>query len=196
MQNLAFRSLEPMTQGEFARWLETVPANDLHHYELLDGFIVMEPPAGWPHGEVGGEVFYRIKSYLRRRPLGRAFDSSQGFNLPTGDTVEPDVAFVSVERWSRLARPVRGFPAVVPDLAVEVLSPSTKRIDQEQKKRVYERNGVREYWLVDPVSRSVSVLFLTANGYEEGPSLASGDTLTSRVLPGLRIPVTELFPEE
>jgi Uma2 family endonuclease len=195
MQDLAFRSLEPMTQEEFARWLETLPANDLHHYELLDGFIVMEPPAGWPHGVVGGEVLHRIKLHLGRQPLGYAFDSSQGFNLPSGDTVEPDVAFVSVERWNTLARPVRGFPAVVPDLVVEVLSPSTKRIDQEQKKRVYERNGVREYWLVDPVSRSVRVLSLTANGYDEGRSLAAGETLTSQVLPGLQILVAELFPE-
>jgi Uma2 family endonuclease len=84
---------------------------------------------------------------------------------------------------------------VVPDLVVEVLSPSTKRIDQEQKKRVYERNGVREYWLVDPVSQSVHVLSLTAAGYDEGRSLAAGETLTSQVLSGLQIPVAELFPE-
>ena len=71
---------------ELREWLETLPANDLHHYELLDGFVVMEPPASWPHGEIGGEVVHRIKSYLRRHPLGRIFDSSQGFNLPTGDT--------------------------------------------------------------------------------------------------------------
>ena len=184
-----------MTQKQFAHWLETLPANDLHHYELLDGFVVMEPPASWPHGEIGGEVSYRIKSYLRRRPLGRVFDSSQGFSLPTGDTVEPDVSFVSDERWNRLARPVRGFPAVVPDLIVEVLSPSTKRIDQEQKKRVYQRNGVREYWLVDPVSQSIRVLCWTADGYDEGRSFATVDTLTSQVLPGLQIPVAELFPE-
>lgn len=195
MQDLAFRSLESMTQEQFARWLETIPADDLHHYELLEGFVVREPPAHWPHGEVDAEILHRIKSYLRRRPLGRAFSSSQGFNLPTGDTVEPDVAFVSAERWSKLTRPVRGFPAVVPDLVVEVLSSSTKKIDQEQKKRIYERNGVREYWLVDPASQSVRTLFLTPNGYDEGRCFTAGDTLASRVLPGLRILVGELFPE-
>jgi len=78
---------------------------------------------------------------------------------------------------------------------VEVLSPSTKRIDQKQKKRVYERNGVREYWLVDPVSLSIRVLSLTADGYDEGRSFVAGGTVTSQVLPGLRIPVAELFPE-
>jgi Uma2 family endonuclease len=195
VQKLAFQSLETMTQQQFARWLQTLPADDLHHYELLDGHVVMEPPAGWPHGEVAVEVSYRIKSYLRRKPLGRVFESSQGFDLPSGDTVEPDVSFVSAERWNELTRPVRGFPPVVPDLVVEVLSPGTASIDRKRKKKVYERNGVREYWLVDPRARSVRVLLLTARGYREGRCLTAGDTFSSHVLQGLRIPVAELFPE-
>ncbi len=48
MTNLAFRSLDRMTQEEFASWLEDLPPEDLHHYELLDGFVVMDPPAGCP----------------------------------------------------------------------------------------------------------------------------------------------------
>ena len=56
MSNLAFRSLDRMSQEEFARWVETLPPEDLHHYELLDGFVVMEPPAGWPHGGIGALV--------------------------------------------------------------------------------------------------------------------------------------------
>ncbi len=124
MQDLAFRSCDPMSQGEFVRWLHTVPAGDLHHYELLDGFIVMEPPAGWPHGHIEALVVGRLYAFLGSNPAGRLFGSSQGFNLPTGDTVEPDIAFVSDERWRELAQPVRGFPRVVPDLVVEILSPS------------------------------------------------------------------------
>ncbi|MHC4899787.1 MAG: Uma2 family endonuclease [Planctomycetota bacterium] len=183
-----------MTQEEFARWLETLPPGDLHHYELLDGFVVMEPPAGWPHGRIGVLVLTRIENFLGDKPLGLVLDSSQGFNLPTGDTVEPDVTFVSNERWAAIPRPVRGFLAVVPDLVVEILSPSTKRIDQAQKKRIYERNGVREYWLIDPESSSVRQLLLTADGFDEGRVLVDGDILASAVLAGLRIPVAELFP--
>ena len=84
---------------------------------------------------------------------------------------------------------------MVPDLVVEILSPSTKRIDQKQKKRIYERNGVREYWLIDPASQSVRCLVLTAHGFDEGRVFSVDQTLASHVLPGLRIPVAELFPE-
>ncbi len=108
--------------------------------------------------------------------------------------MEPDVAFVSNERCAAVPQPVRGFVPVVPDLVVEILSPSTKRIDQEQKKRIYERNGVREYWLIDPISRSVRLLILTAKGYNQDRVLSDRDILASQVLAGLRIPVAELFP--
>jgi len=185
-----------MTQSEFALWLQTIPARDLHRYELLDGFVVMEPLAAWPHGEIEGEVVSRLKSFLMSKPkaLGRVFGSSQGFDLPTGDTVEPDVSFVSAERWQALMRPVRGFPAVVPDLVVEILSPSTKKIDQEQKKRIYERNGVREYWLIDPASHSVQLLVATGSMFDAGRLLSADDVLASQVLPGLEVRVADLFP--
>ncbi len=195
MQNLAFRSCESMTQGEFARWLETLPAGDLHHYELLDGFVVMEPPAGWPHGRIEVLVASRLEAFLGNKPPGLVFGSSQGFNLPTGDTVEPDVAFVSNERWAAIPRPIKGFLAGVPDLVVEILSPSTKKIDQQQKRKIYERNGVREYWLVDPGSKNVLQLLLTENRFDQGRVLSRGDVLASQVLRGLRIPVADLFPE-
>ena len=183
-----------MSQDEFARWLETLPPGDLHHYELLDGFVVMEPPAGWPHGRVEVLVVSRLERFLGKKPRGLVFGSSQGFNLPTGDTVEPDIAFVSNERWAAIPRPLRGFLPVVPDLVVEILSPSTKRIDQEQKKRIYERNGVREYWLIDPRSKSVRQLLLTEDVFDQGRVISDKNILASEVLSGLRIPVAGLFP--
>ena len=208
MTDLAFRSFDRMTQTEFARWLETVPAGDLHHYELLDGFVVREPPAGWPHGGIEIQIASRLQAFLNAHPVGRLLGSSQGFDLPTGDTVEPDVSFVSHQRWATLPRPIRGFLRVVPDLVVEILSPGARRIDRKQKKRIYEHNGVREYWLVDPESLSVEVFLLVAPGersepeetnegqYDAGRLFLAGDTLASDVLPGLRVVVEELFPEE
>jgi Uma2 family endonuclease len=195
MHKLAFRSYDRMTQEEFGRWLKARPPGDLHHYELLDGFIVMEPPAGWPHGRIEVLVANRLENFLVHNPLGLVFGSSQGFDLPTGDTVEPDVAFVSNERWQAIPRPVRGFLAVVPDLVVEILSPSTKRIDQEEKKKIYERAGVREYWLIDPKARRVKQLLLRGGSFDRGRVLSETGTLASQVLAGLRIRVGELLPK-
>jgi Uma2 family endonuclease len=196
IQRPAFRSLEPFTQAEFARWLEELPPDDLFHYELLDGFIVREPPAGWPHGHVAMEIGSRLAPFVRKRKLGLVFDSSQGFDLATGDTVEPDVSFVSATRWNTLPRPIRGFLKVAPELVFEILSPSTSRIDKKQKKRIYERNEILEYVLVDAATETFEIFHLAAGAYGAGLSLSAGDTFASRVLPGVEIPVAEVFFDE
>ena len=74
----------------------------------------------------------------------------QGFDLPSGDTVAPDVSFTSKARWDAAPPPRPGkYLQVVPDLVVEVLSRSTKTRDRGEKKAIYEANGVAEYWLVN-----------------------------------------------
>jgi len=196
MKNLVFRSCDPVTRRDFAEWVESVSPDDLHHYELLDGFVVREPPAGWPHGELEIEIGRRLATFVKSRRLGRTFGSSQGFSLPSGDVVEPDVSFVCAERW-RAAQPLGGFLTVVPDLVFEILSPSTESIDRGQKKRIYERNGVREYVLLDAEARTLEQFGLVEEGarFDGGRVLGAGETFASRVLPGLVIPVGELFAD-
>lgn len=196
MNTVLFRSYDRFSQEEFARWVETVPAGDLYHYELLDGFIVREPPANWPHGEVGGRILTRLASSDESARLGRVFDSSQGFDLPSGDTVEPDVSFASTERWRAAGRaPKRGFLRVVPDLIFEVLSPGTARIDRIEKRRIYEQNGVREYVLVDSRTRSLQCFRLEGDRFDAGRRFATNEVFTSHAIPGFSVPVRELFPD-
>ena len=189
-QPLAFRSYQSFTQEQFASWLDSVPTDDLHHYELLDGFIVREPPAGWPHGEIEIEIGWRLSAWVKPRRLGRTFGSSQGFDLPTGDTVQPDLSFVSTARWQ--PNPGPGFLRVVPDLLFEILSPGTRDIDQRQKKRIYARNEVREYVLVDPRSQTLERFCLADGSLGEGRVFYAND-YESHVLPGFVMPVGELF---
>ena len=195
MKNLAFRSCDRFTQEEFASWLEELPPNDLHHYELLDGFILREPPAGWPHGEIAVKIILRLGPFVEREQLGRVFDSSQGFDLPTGDTLEPDVSFVSTERW-RASQPVRGkFLRVIPDLVFAVLAQSTEKIDRGDKKRIYARNGVREYVMVDERSRTFHRFTSRGQHFDRGHSLDEDESYESSVLPGLAFRVGDVFPE-
>ena len=81
---------------------------------------------------------------------------------------------------------------VAPDLAFEILSPTTSRIDKKQKKRIYERNEILEYVLVDAATETFQVLHLEAGAYGSG-LLSAGDTFASRVLPGFEIAVAEVF---
>lgn len=181
------------TQAEFRTWLDERPDGEHGHYELLNGRIVVSPPAGWPHGLIAVNVTLALRLYADVHRIGRVFDSSAGFDLPTGDTLEPDASLVTTSRWNTAPPPVLGqFPKVVPDLVVEILSPSTRGRDLTEKKDVYARNGVDEYWVIDPHARSVTVFSRSGAAFDDGTTLARG-LLPSRLLPGLDTTVEELL---
>lgn len=191
--DVQFESVRCMGPDEFARWVEARPSSDMNHYELLNGRVVLTPPAGYPHGEIGGALQFMLSSHVRPRALGRVFDSSQGFRLATGDTVEPDHSFVSNERWAAMGPPIVGqFLRVVPDLLIEVLSRSTRSRDRGEKKGIYERNGVREYWLVDPVAGEITVFALRDGRFGAGTVYGRGERVRSEILTGLAEDVSTL----
>jgi len=196
MQGLVFESTTTLTQEEFAEFVgEREFQGDINHYELLNGRVVMNPPAGYPHGEVGSNLQRLLGNFVHDRKFGKVFDSSQGFELPSGDTVEPDHAFVSNERWAAAPPPEEGkFLRVVPGLVVETLSPKTASQDRGEKKAIYERNGVREYFLVDYRARAITVFRLVGDRFDRGTVYADGERCSSEVLEGLTFTMGDLLP--
>ena len=190
-----FESIETYTQVEFEDLVaERERLGDDHHYELLNGRVVMTPPAGYPHGGIEAALLRIIGSFVRAGKLGRVCGSSQGFALPSGDTVEPDASFVSEERWNAGPAPIPGkFLRVVPDLVVEILSTRTASRDRGEKKAIYERAGVREYWLVDSRARTVVRFARVRDRFDRGSTSSAGEAVESIVLAGLRVSVDELF---
>lgn len=135
----AFRSEETFTQKQFRRWLDERPRSDINHYELLNGRVVMTPPAGWPHGGIEARIVRLIGEHVERLKLGIVLGSSSGYDLPSGDTVEPDVSYISARRLAAGPAPQSGqFIRIVPNLVVEILSPSTTKRDQTEKREIYE----------------------------------------------------------
>lgn len=188
-----FRSEERFTQQEFFEWLQRRPASDVNHYELIHGRIVMSPPAGWPHGSLEVRIASRLFSVVEAHDLGVVQGSSAGYDLPSGDTLEPDVSFMSKARFAAGPAPVRGrFLGIVPDLAVEILSKSTARRDRGEKKAIYEQCGVTEHWIVDPDRRVVTVYHLDHGRYGAGERVRTGG-IPSHVLPQLDLTVEDLF---
>jgi Uma2 family endonuclease len=189
----AFTSDERFTQAQFIEWLDRYEATLTGSCELIDGAIVMAPPASYPHGDVAAQLIVAIGSHANSRGIGRVYESSTGFELPTGDTVAPDVAFISNERYAIGPAPLPGeMLRIVPDLAIEVLSPSTAVRDRTEKKTAYARSGVNEYWLVDSKTRCVVVHSLVGDAYDAGIEHREG-LIRSGVLPGLSLAVREVF---
>jgi len=109
--------------------------------------------------------------------------------------LEPDVSFVSAATLSRGPKPdPDAFLRLVPDLVVEILSPSTASRDRLEKKKIYEKNGVGEYWIVDPRSRRVTIFCLEGEAYGEAKQIMRG-AAESSVLPGFSILLDSVFAE-
>lgn len=159
---LALKDGEHHTYGDYLHWPEDV------RYELIDGgAYLMAPAPTLDHQDVAGEIYRQLSNALLGKPC-RAFIAPVDVRLPKAreaddeiDTVvQPDVLVVC-DPTKLDRRGVRG----APDLVVEVLLPSTSSHDQLLKRRVYERAGVREYWLVHPADRIVSIYRLVDGEY-------------------------------
>ncbi len=149
------------------------------------------PPAGGEHGEIAAEIGRLIGNHVVERQLGKFFAAETGFILSESEqtVLAPDVAFVQSSRVPPLEKR-RGFVPVVPDLVVEVISPSDRLTDVNDKVTIYIAAGVRMVWTVEPLRRRVTVY--TADRHArllvDDDMLDGGD-----VLPGFKLPVSSIF---
>jgi Uma2 family endonuclease len=189
----AFRSDERFSLEEFRQWLEERSPSDRNRYELLDGAILMTPPSRFPHSAVAVRIVVALDRHARSTDGGLVQESSANFELPAGDLLEPDVTYISATRLAAGPKPERNRDLlVVPDLVVEVLSPSTARRDRTDKKSAYERAGVDEYWLVD-TQRCELLIFMREGATFGEPVIVRSGPVASRVAPSLDLTVEELF---
>jgi Uma2 family endonuclease len=157
--------------------------------ELIGGDIFMSPTPNLRHQRIVANLYRSLDAHVRSRRLGEVFLSPIDVILAPDAVAEPDIVFVSSARRSILRQWIEG----VPDLAIEVLSPSTNVRDRVVKRDLYARHGVPEYWIVDPDARTVEILKLSGPAYALHAVFESGDTITSPVLPDLRLAVEAVF---
>lgn len=177
--------------------LERFP-EDGYQYEIWNGELVRTAPAGGRHGECEANLVAALRTQLAA--IGRAYTGDTGFVLrerPT-DLVSPDVAFVHHDRLPPAEERTR-FLRVVPDLAVEIRSPSDSEADIGIKVDLYMKAGVRLVWLVDPRTQTVEEVRADAAGVGAGTHSRllradDGDVLQAEeVLPGFRLSVADVF---
>jgi Uma2 family endonuclease len=167
---------------------------DGKRHELIDGeHYVSASPNLW-HQIVSKNLFRALDAFVRERRLGDVFYAPVDIVLSWHDVVVPDLLFVSQANLEILeAKNIKG----PPDLLVEIVSPSNRRNDEVLKRDLYERQGVEEYWLVDPEAETVKVFRREGERYGR-PSLLSlrdGDALTTPLLPDFELPLAVVFAE-
>lgn len=172
--------------------------NDTFQYELLDGEIMKKSsPTPW-HQRLSGNLYTVLRQYVTEKKLGEVFYAPIDVFLNDYNAPQPDLVFVSEAKKSLITNDgIMG----VPDLVVEIISPSSVKRDRFQKRGIYERFAVPEYWIADPQNQEIEVYTLSAAGRYELFCMATvqdlargeGFMLSSSVLPDLKIDVRTLF---
>lgn len=170
------------TCADYAR----LPA-DGRRYELHEGVLWMAPGPIAQHQRIVGRLHWLLFQQAKRGRLGEVFIAPYGVVPSAISVVQPDLVFVAEANAGIVTEDnIRG----APDLLVEVVSPGTRRIDRVYKRGLYERSGVREYWIVDGEAREVTVCVLERGRrrfgrrrtYRDDDTLRSGATPSPEVV--------------
>ena len=165
-------------------------------WELIDGVLYrMAAAPNTRHHDVCDNLGDLIKDGIRPQRLGRVYRSPYALILSESSTVEPDLLYVSVARRHIITS--RGCEGI-PDLVVEILSPSNRARDLAVKRELYARYGVPEYWILNSDRETVLALTEPATSagvgdYTTEVLYQSGETLTTGRIPGLAIVVADIF---
>ena len=120
--------------------------NDGMRHEIIDGRHYMNAAPNPRHQTVSRRIQFQLYEQIELKGLGQVFNAPIDLQLSEIDVVQPDIVVVQKENHIITTTRIRG----VPDLVIEILSPSNRKYDQELKKRLYEQHGIPEYWIVDP----------------------------------------------
>lgn len=164
--------------------------NDGRRHELVEGEHIMTPAPSMKHQSVSGNLFTLFHTFAQKSKLGRVFHAPFDVVFSEWDVTEPDIVYISQARLKILTPDnVRG----APDLIVEILSPSSDAMDRKVKFKLYEKYGVREYWIIDPGNESVDIFILGANGYTLRGRFLRGSEIRSQALVGFACLGEQIF---
>ncbi len=185
-----------MTEEEFVAWCD-----EDTWAEWVDGEVIIMSPINVDHGALLKWLLGLLGVFVEEQDLGIVLPDVQ-VRLATQRTRRvPDIWFVSNQRRELLRRAHLEGP---PDLIIEIVSPESEARDWREKYLEYQAAGVREYWVIDPMSEHMEAYVLTASQPADAAATASaeyrrieekGGAIESAVLPGLRLPVAWLWPE-
>ena len=159
-------------------------------YEIINGDLHMTPAPLITHQKVVANLVRALDRFIEEKKLGKLLFAPVDIVLSEEDVVQPDILFITQERLDILTdKNVRG----APDLVVEVLSPSTREWDREFKRKLYEKFGVREYWIVDLSAQSIEVLQMTDAGFKTTRVYTQGTHLASPLLKNFSLAIGDVF---
>src|SRR5271165_3505836 len=175
----------PLTVHDYRSLPEAGP-----RYQLIEGDLYMAPAPNRFHQEISRNLQVKLYLYLRESGLGKVFNAPFDVYLDETNVYQPDLVVVLNDRLAILTEDgAEGAPTIV----IEILSPKTRRLDLEQKRKAYPRFGIQELWIIDPEPRLTTQYRFTLDGNATSVTISESDHLTSALLPGFTILGAELY---
>ncbi|HHV55391.1 MAG TPA: Uma2 family endonuclease [Firmicutes bacterium] len=162
-------------------------------YQLIGGRLVMTPSPTPRHQFVSARLGFRIMAYVEAKGLGVVAYAPLDVYFEPTETFQPDVVFISRDRLNIIeSDKING----APDLVVEILSPATAYYDLKKKFRVYEKHGVREYWVVDPEDNSIQIYVLQDRKLKLYQEAIGQGKVQSQLLAGFSVDLADVFDQQ
>ena len=149
----------------------------------------MSPAPAPKHQRIVAHLFRHLDDFASDRGVDEVFLAPLDVVLDQRQTVQPDIVFVAKGNERIVKDAIRG----VPDLVMEVVSKGSRQLDRVKKKSLYERFGIKEYWIVDPEAETIEVFGLADGTYRLISKSEFGRSAESELLPGFNIPVSSLW---
>lgn len=159
-------------------------------YEILGGELQVTP-APWPkHQDVSRNLEYMLLQYVQQHASGKVYYAPIDIIVDPHNIVQPDIIFISADRLDIIGeKNVQGMP----DLIIEILSPSTRHKDRVLKLRVYASHGLKHYWIVDPDEQTLEALELEGQSFKVTTALTGEAIFEPTLFPGLRIDLSKVW---
>jgi Uma2 family endonuclease len=159
--------------------------------QLIGGNLIMTPSPMPSHQRVAKKLGFLLYRFVEKEEnLGEVFLAPLDVYLDETEVYQPDIIFISKDRSNIIGEKKIEGP---PDLVMEVLSPATAYYDLRYKKKMYAKHGVKEYWIVDPLERSIEVFENQSGVFVLSGRLENQGEIASRLLPNWKVRWEEVF---
>jgi Uma2 family endonuclease len=165
--------------------------NDDAYYELINGYLMKKSAPRPQHQNISMNLSRTIANYLFENKRGKLFAAPVDVFLDNFNAVQPDLVFIPTENQAIITDDgIMG----IPDLVIEIISPSSMLKDRVDKKNLYERLNVKEYWIIDPQYQDIEIYTVQNGRYQlySSVTMVEGE-LKSTIFEGLTINLAELF---
>ena len=164
------------------------PADGKRH-EIIDGRHYMNAAPNPRHQAISRHIQFQLYEAIELKQLGEVINAPIDVQFTNSDVVQPDI--VVVLKKNRIITSVKIEGA--PDLVIEILSPSSRKLDASLKKRLYEQSGVPEYWIVDPKREILLQYIRAANGRYAKPAACTASVTFQGIPGGITVDLTEVW---